>query len=110
MRALKALVSGLVVGIVLATSVSLFSQAGPVMPVGGFNRLTVTGKLLLANGTAAAPSLTFASDPDTGIFSNGANSLTHLHMNQAESTAAGAGLSLALLVFTPLTKQYGLGK
>jgi len=44
------------------------------------------------------------------VISNGANSLTHLHMNQAESTAAGAGLSLALLVFTPLTKQYGLGK
>ena len=44
------------------------------------------------------------------VISNGANTVAHLHLSQSEATAAGAGLSLALLIFTPITKQYGLGK
>ena len=44
------------------------------------------------------------------VISNGANSVAHLHLTQSESTAAGAGLSLALMIFTPITRQYGVGK
>ena len=44
------------------------------------------------------------------VVANGANSVAHLHLSQSQSTAAGAGLSLALMIFTPLTRQYGVGK
>lgn len=37
--------------------------------------LTTTGVVMFPNGTAAAPSITFTSDPDTGLFSAGANNL-----------------------------------
>lgn len=36
--------------------------------------VVTSGVIELSNGTAAAPSLTFTSDPDTGVFSSGANS------------------------------------
>ena len=34
-----------------------------------------SGPLLLANGTAAAPTYSFSSDPDTGIYGNGAGAV-----------------------------------
>ena len=53
---------------VLFTS-ALMAQVGP-----SFDDIaTGTGKF--SDGTAAAPSVTFGSDPDTGIYSYGANAL-----------------------------------
>lgn len=43
------------------------------------------------------------------VISNGANWITGLHLNPAEASAAGAGISVLVLIFTPLTKQYGVG-
>jgi len=39
------------------------------------NNFTATGIFLSGDGTAAAPAHTFSSDPDTGIYSPGANSV-----------------------------------
>ncbi len=44
------------------------------LTVGG--DLTTTGDVLLADGAASAPSLAFASDPDTGIYSGGTDILS----------------------------------
>lgn len=40
-----------------------------------FTNLTVTGVALFANGTAAAPSISFAADTDTGIYRYATNSI-----------------------------------
>lgn len=37
--------------------------------------LTVTGRVLVADGTAAAPSITFATETNTGFYRNGAQNL-----------------------------------
>jgi len=40
---------------------------------GSFTTLTVTGQGLFANGTAAAPSISFTNDPDCGLYRIAAN-------------------------------------
>lgn len=45
---------------------------GTKLPLAGG---TLTGPLLIPSGTAAVPSLTFAGDPDTGIYRSGTNNL-----------------------------------
>lgn len=44
------------------------------------------------------------------VISNGGNALAHLHLTPVEASAAGVGLTLAIEVFTPITRQYGVGK
>jgi len=39
-----------------------------------------------------------------------AGAITALHLTPTESQAAGIGATLLALIFTPLTKQYGVGK
>ena len=43
------------------------------------------------------------------VVSNGANWVTGLHLDPAQASAAGVGVSALVLIFTPLTKQYGVG-
>jgi hypothetical protein len=40
---------------------------------GSFNNISASGGVLTASGTAAQPSVSFISDPDTGLFNAGAN-------------------------------------
>lgn len=46
-------------------------ESGSLLRSGG----TMTGVLFLPNGTAGAPSVSFASDPDTGMYRYGTNGL-----------------------------------
>ena len=44
------------------------------------------------------------------VISNGANWVTGLHLSPVEASGAGVLVSFLVLVFTPITKQYGPGK
>jgi len=61
-----------------------------------FTNLTVTGTALFANGTAAAPSISFASDPATGFYISGANSISIAlaGTNYGSITGLGSGIKL----------------
>lgn len=52
---------------------------GPIGPntpaAGAFTTLSATGVVSVANGTAAAPEITFTSDTDTGFYRSAANTL-----------------------------------
>ena len=41
---------------------------------------------------------------------NGSHAITALHLNNTEAGLAGIGLTWAAAYFTPLTRQYGIGK
>lgn len=67
--------------LVLAPELALAQQRTYIPPQigatpGSPGSFTLTGPLLLSNGTAAAPSLAFASDPTTGIHWPSANQLS----------------------------------
>lgn len=53
----------------------------------------VTGVLSIADGTVAAPALSFAADPDTGIYRPAANQLTVAAAAAASMTAAATSVS-----------------
>lgn len=44
------------------------------------------------------------------VITNGANAITELHLSTAGASLAGVVLTMAIEVFTPITKQYGVGK
>ena len=44
------------------------------------------------------------------VISNGANWVTGLHLSPVEASGAGVLVSFLVLVFTPITKQYGVAK
>ena len=44
------------------------------------------------------------------VITNAGSALTHLHLSPALAGAAGVGLTLVVEVFTPITRQYGVGK
>lgn len=43
------------------------------------------------------------------VIANGSNQVAHLHLTQLEASGAGVVLTWFALIFTPLTKQYGVG-
>ena len=53
----------------------LVTLVGATITTATLTTATVSGRLFLANGTAALPSLSFTSDTDTGIYRFGANSI-----------------------------------
>ena len=44
------------------------------------------------------------------VISNGANWVTGLHLSPLEAGAAGVVVSFLILIFTPITQQYGVAK
>ena len=44
------------------------------------------------------------------VITNGANAVTQLHLSTGVASAAGVVLTMAIEVFTPITKQCGVGK
>lgn len=98
-RLRSSLVAKIVIALVLVPALLVF---GDTRTVGGFLRLsggTVTGPILLPDGTAAAPSLGFSSDADgtgTGIYRHGANVLGF-------STNGAGQWSLSAIDLSPIT-------
>ena len=43
------------------------------------------------------------------VIANGANWITGLHLSQLQASFAGVVLTMLIAVFTPITKQYGVG-
>ena len=44
------------------------------------------------------------------FIANGSNVVGNLHLTPIESTGAGVIVTWLILIFTPLTNQYGVGK
>lgn len=58
--------------------------------------ITVSGTASFADGTAAAPSITFTADPDTGIYRKGANNIgISTNGNLVCEIASGGGFALS---------------
>lgn len=62
------------------------------LTVGSAGQLTPVGVVLGANGTAGAPSFSFASDPDTGVFRAAANELGFTAGGTQQFSMVGAQL------------------
>lgn len=61
--------------IVTSGTINGAAIGGTTPAAGAFTALSATGVISAANGSAAAPSLAFTSDADTGIIRSGANSI-----------------------------------
>lgn len=93
-------------GLFVASSVALSAQTGIMSTTTGvvyvrsitgvtLNNSTFTGQSKFADGTAAAPSITFASDTDTGRYSDGANSFIESLGGVARVRQTTASINLA---------------
>ena len=70
---------------------------GEPAPTGGFLSTgggTLTGSLLMPDGTSAAPSLSFSSDPDSGLFSPGPNNLSLITGGVTRARLSPSGLEV----------------
>jgi hypothetical protein len=74
-------------------NVATFAATGLTLAAGA--DLTVAAEILAANGAAATPSITFTSDPNTGIYNAAADQLGVACNGANVATFAATGLTLA---------------
>ena len=68
--------------------------------------LTISGLLKVADGTAAAPSITFTNDTDTGIFKSADNALTITTGGTTRFTVSANGITSATNVYSGTSGQF----